>query len=104
MKYLARMVDETIRPTDIVARFGGEEFVILLPETGMDEAVAVMTRLQRNLTKKFFLHNNERLLMTFSAGVAQRIPGEIQDAVVARADKALYIAKQTGKNRVLAAE
>ena len=104
LKYLARMVDETIRPTDIVARFGGEEFVILLPETGMDEAVAVMTRLQRNLTKKFFLHNNERLLMTFSAGVAQRIPGEIQDAVVARADKALYIAKQTGKNRVLAAE
>ncbi len=104
LKYLARMVDETIRPTDIVARFGGEEFVILLPETGMDEAVAVMTRLQRNLTKKFFLHNNERLLMTFSAGVAQRIPGEIQDAVVSRADKALYIAKQTGKNRVLAAE
>ncbi|MCX7185144.1 MAG: diguanylate cyclase [Nitrosospira sp.] len=104
LKYLARMVDETIRPTDIVARFGGEEFVILLPETGMDEAVEVMTRLQRNLTKKFFLHNNERLLMTFSAGVAQRIPGETQDAVVARADKALYIAKQTGKNRVLAAE
>ncbi len=104
LKYLARMVDETIRPTDIVARFGGEEFVILLPETGMDEAVAVMTRLQRNLTKKFFLHNNERLLMTFSAGVAQRISGETQDAVVARADKALYVAKQTGKNRVLAAE
>ncbi len=104
LKYLARMVDETIRPTDIVARFGGEEFVILLPETGMDEAVSVITRLQRNLTKKFFMHNNERLLMTFSAGIAQRIPGEIQDAVLARADKALYVAKQTGKNRVLAAE
>ena len=98
------MVDETVRPTDIVARFGGEEFVILLPETGIDEAVAVMTRLQRNLTKKFFLHNNERLLMTFSAGVAQRMPEETQDAVLERADKALYVVKQTGKNRVLAAE
>lgn len=104
LRYLAHMVDETVRPTDIVARFGGEEFVILLPETGIDEAVAVITRLQRNLTKKFFLHNNERLLMTFSAGVAQRMPEETQDAVLERADKALYVVKQTGKNRVLAAE
>jgi diguanylate cyclase len=101
--YLVGMMKDTIRPNDVVARFGGEEFLILLPDTGMDEAVSVIARLQRNLTKKFFLHNNERLLITFSAGVAQRMPGETQNAAVARADKALYCGKQAGKNRVLAA-
>ncbi len=101
--YLVGIVRETVRPNDEVARFGGEEFLILLPDTGMEEAVSVMARLQRNLTKKFFLHDNERLLITFSAGVAQRASGEAQDAVLGRADKALYRAKRAGKNRVLAA-
>ncbi len=101
--YLVGMVRETVRPNDEVARFGGEEFLILLPDTGMEEAVSVMARLQRNLTKKFFLHDNERLLITFSAGVAERASGETRDAVLGRADKALYRAKRAGKNRVLAA-
>jgi diguanylate cyclase len=104
LKYLVNIVKDTLRPDDVVARFGGEEFLVLLPDTGMDEALSVMSRLQRNLTKKFFLHNNERVLITFSAGVAQRMPGEAQDGMVARADKALYRGKQAGKNRVLAAQ
>jgi diguanylate cyclase len=102
--YLVAMVKDTIRPNDVVARYGGEEFLILLPDTGLDEAVAVIARLQRNLTKNFFLHDNNRLLITFSAGVAQRMPGEAREALVARADKTLYRAKQAGKNRVLAAQ
>ena len=102
--YLVGMAKETIRPNDIVARFGGEEFLVLLPDTGMDEAVSVIARLQRNLTRKIFLHKSGSLLITFSAGVAQRVPAETQDAVVARADKALYRAKQAGKNRVFAAQ
>ncbi len=101
--YLVGIVRETVRPNDEVARYGGEEFLILLPDTGMEEAVSVMARLQRNLTKKFFLHDNERLLITFSAGVAERASGETRDAVLGRADKALYRAKRAGKNRVLAA-
>ena len=68
------------------------------------QAVEVMRRLQRELTKRFFLHNNERLLITFSAGVAVLKPGETQEAVFARADKAMYQAKVQGKNRVVAAE
>ncbi len=63
-----------------------------------------MRRLQRELTKRFFLHNNERLLITFSAGVAMLAPGESQDALFARADKAMYQAKLQGKNRVVSAE
>lgn len=101
--HLVQVVKESLRPSDIVARFGGEEFVVLLPDTGLDEAVSVMARLQRDLTKTFFLHQNQRLLITFSAGVALRAQGEQQDGVIARADAALYQAKQTGKNRVYAA-
>ena len=63
-----------------------------------------MQRLQRDLTKKFFLHNNERVLVTFSAGVALRGEDEDPEDLIGRADKAMYKAKQTGKNRVEAAE
>lgn len=76
----------------------------MLPDTDLPSAVEAMQRLQRDLTKKFFLHNNERVLVTFSAGVALRGEEEDADALVGRADKAMYKAKQTGKNRVVAAE
>lgn len=101
--YLVTMIKETLRPDDMVARYGGEEFLILLPNTELDEAVAVIERLQRNLTKRIFLQNSKRTQITFSAGVTQRMPGEAQETAVARADKTLYRAKHTGKNQVLAA-
>lgn len=103
LKYLATVLRQTVRPSDAVARFGGEEFVLLLPATDVEEAVQVMTRVQRTLTRKFFLHNNERVLITFSAGVAVRAGGEARDALIARADAAMYQAKQSGKNRVCVA-
>ena len=102
--HLTRVVKKTLRPTDIVARFGGEEFIVLYSDTALEPAVEITRRLQRELTKRYFLHNNERLLITFSAGVAQFKPGETQEQVFARADKAMYQAKLQGKNRVVADE
>ena len=101
--HLARVVRQALRPSDVIARYGGEEFVILLGDTTAADAVNVMMRVQRELTKRFFMHNNERVLITFSAGVAQRSNGESQDDLVERADRALYRAKEAGKNRVFAA-
>lgn len=101
--YLTRIIRDTVRPEDIVARFGGEEFLILLPDTTQDEAIAITVRLQRALTRHLFLHNNERMLITFSAGVAQRAAGECKEDLIGRADKALYRAKGSGKNLVVAA-
>jgi diguanylate cyclase len=100
--HFVKVIKEVLRTTDVVARYGGEEFIIILPATPEDEAVAVITRVQRELTKNYFMHKNERVLITFSAGVAQRKPGETAESMIPRADAALYIAKQNGRNQVIA--
>jgi diguanylate cyclase len=102
--HLTQVIKETLRPADSVGRYGGEEFLIVLPDTDLEAAIEAMQRLQRDLTKKFFLHNNERVLVTFSAGVALRGDDEDADDLVGRADKAMYHAKLAGKNRVEAAK
>ena len=101
--HISQVIKDTMRPSDSVARFGGEEFMILLPDSDAEQGTAVITRLQRELTKRFFLHDNRKLLITFSAGVASYLPGELQSAVISRADSALYRAKRAGKNRVVVA-
>jgi len=98
--HLVGLVKEVLRTMDVVGRFGGEEFLIILPDTPLDAATQTITRLQRELTKRIFMVNHERLLITFSAGVALRLPGEDPVALVKRADAALYAAKKAGKNRV----
>ncbi|MDD4978543.1 MAG: diguanylate cyclase [Gallionella sp.] len=98
--HLTAVIKESLRPSDVVARYGGEEFVIVLPDTGIEEAEQTIVRLQRELTKKFFLHGNDRILVTFSAGVALRGEEESQDDLIGRADHAMYKAKQAGKNQV----
>ncbi|MDR0933469.1 MAG: GGDEF domain-containing protein [Burkholderiaceae bacterium] len=102
--HVVRVARETLRSTDVIARYGGEEFVILFPETRLENAMGTMRRLQRELTRHFFLHNNERILITFSAGVAMRRDGESWDALTHRADMAMYDAKNAGKNQVFPAE
>jgi diguanylate cyclase len=101
LAHLANVARESLRPQDTLARYGGEEFVILLPDTPLDKGIEAMTRLQRELTKKFFLAGTEKLLITFSAGVAQLAPQEEAMDAIKRADQAMYLAKRAGKNRVL---
>ncbi|MDD2832865.1 MAG: GGDEF domain-containing protein [Methylotenera sp.] len=104
LTHLVRVLKDVLRTTDVLARYGGEEFIIILPDTPQDEAVKVITRVQRELTKNFFMHNNERVLITFSAGVAERIAGETPEQIIPRADAALYQAKHSGRNQVIGAE
>ena len=103
LAHLAAVARECMRPQDTLARYGGEEFVILMPDTLLDHGVEAMTRLQRELTKRFFLTGSEKILITFSAGVAQLAEQESGLDAIKRADQAMYLAKRAGKNRVLAA-
>lgn len=102
--HLVRVIKDTLRTMDVIARFGGEEFLIVLPDTPLENAVQTVSRIQRELTKRIFMHGSQRLFITFSAGVALRNEGEEQTDLIKRADEALYKAKDAGKNRVVAAE
>jgi diguanylate cyclase (GGDEF)-like protein len=83
-----------LRSTDLLARYGGEEFAVLLPSSTLGEAVEILDRLRLATP----------LAQTFSAGVALWHGDEASDQLVARADKALYQAKQAGRNQVLPAD
>ena len=102
LKALAAGVRERLRPQDHLARFGGEEFVVLLPGTEVEEARQVLTRLQRSLSEALFLHEGREIFVTFSAGVSAWRAGEALQPALERADQALYEAKRTGKNRTCA--
>jgi diguanylate cyclase len=99
LQKLAAQVRDQLRPLDTVARFGGEEFVVLLPDTEPTEAQKVLTRLQRLLTASLFMHDNKEVFVTFSAGVTALREAEALEVALERADEALYEAKRTGKNR-----
>jgi diguanylate cyclase len=103
LTHLAQVARECMRPQDTLARFGGEEFVILLPDTPLEKGVEAMTRLQRELTKRFFMAGTDKVLITFSAGVAQVAVDEPGMDAIRRADQAMYLAKRAGKNRVISA-
>ncbi len=103
LAHLAAVTREVMRPQDTLARYGGEEFVVLMPDTALDNGIEAMTRLQRELTKRFFLAGTEKVLITFSAGVAQLVADESGQSAIKRADQAMYLAKRSGKNRVLGA-
>jgi diguanylate cyclase len=101
--HLVKVVKDTLRKLDVIARFGGEEFLIVLPETTPEEAMMTITRVQRELTRRIFMHNRKKLLITFSAGIALMGHGEGQSDMIKRADDALYKAKHAGKNRIVMA-
>lgn len=101
LNHLVAVTRDSMRTQDTLARYGGEEFVILMPDTTLEMGIDAMVRLQRALTRRFFLAGTEKILITFSAGVAQLAPDESGPDAIQRADQAMYLAKRAGKNRVL---
>lgn len=102
LRHLAGTVRQFLRPHDALARYSDEEFALLFPETALDAAEAALIRLQRELTRSFFMSGQQKLVITFSAGVTPCEPGEALDAAVARAHAAVDQARRSGKNQVVA--
>ena len=104
LTHLVQIIKTVIRQGDSVIRYGSEEFLILLPDTLLNTAADMMRRLQRELTKRFFMNNNNRLLITFSAGVTQYLTNESREQALDRADYAVFLARKQGKNQVAVIE
>lgn len=97
--HLVRTMRNALRPTDILCRFGGEEFVVLLPETRHSDAVAAISRIRQRFAAHPSPGTNTRL--TFSAGVVVQDFDESLEDALARVDEATYAAKRNGKNCVV---
>jgi two-component system, cell cycle response regulator len=104
LRELAARATNTVRSVDLVARLGGEEFVVVMPETGPAIAVAVGERLRLAIANEPFTirASDERLPITVSIGITSAIAGgDDRDRLLKRADDALYCAKAEGRNRVV---
>ena len=98
LKRVCDVVMNNLRETDIVGRYGGEEFIVILPDTGIEDAELVAEKLRKKIEQEKILDN--RRDVTVSLGVtAYPLHGEWQDELVERVDQALYVAKQQGRNR-----
>ena len=90
-----------LRTVDIFGRWGGEEFVTLLPETDAEGAVIIAERLRKLVSQSIFVYNEQKISFTASIGIAQYRSGEVTvEGPLSRADSAVYDAKKAGRNRI----
>lgn len=101
LKALAKLISSKVRETDFVARFGGEEFVVIMPGADLKSAESVADKLRASVEGLSFHFKGEPVSISVSCGVAQFKQGETIESVFERADKALYQAKEGGRNRVV---
>lgn len=99
----ARVLTESVRGSDVVCRYGGEEFLVLAPETDARGAHSLAEKIRLAVSSRLFGDGGRAFALTLSAGVAELRPGESGNDMIARADLALYQAKQRGRDRVEAA-
>jgi len=103
LRQVSAILTQQLRKSDVLSRFGGEDFAIITPETALDSALAVADKLRRVVESWHF--PGVARPVTISAGVAEfPAQGGTRDELVKSADEALYAAKQTGRNRVVTAQ
>jgi diguanylate cyclase len=102
LKIIAGELRKRLRPHDFIARFGGEEFVLLMPGTSLKDGIGLMERLRAAIEACPFHFKGQRVTVTVSSGVAAFRSAEQSAVVLKRADQALYRAKSAGRNQVQA--
>ena len=99
---ITRLIEDTLRPYDSIYRFGGEEFLICLPDSGPEDARRVLDRVRKLISETpITLDSGDQLLVTVSFGVAQLVPRRSLKEITERADRALYEAKNNGRDQVV---
>ncbi|MBV0934439.1 GGDEF domain-containing protein [Marinobacterium weihaiense] len=102
LRLVAKVLRHNLRSTDFIARFGGEEFVILFPSTSMDAAVQATEKLRQAIESSPFNFKGERVEVTLSFGIAEVRGSDDLESLFTRADQALYRAKELGRNQTQA--
>ncbi|HDZ8982329.1 sensor domain-containing diguanylate cyclase [Aeromonas veronii] len=101
LMHLGRVMQSVLRSEDVLARIGGDEFAILLPNTTLSAAASLAERLRLQVMQSPLpLHDGDKLVITISAGLVENGEGEQMESLYARADQMLYQAKQSGRNCV----
>jgi len=101
LRIIATVLQSTIREVDILARIGGEEFALVLPETGIDKAHKLANRIRQKIADKKITHKNQTFHVTASLGIAScTVTNQSLEDMLTKADDALYIAKKKGRNQV----
>ena len=100
LRLIGNLLTRNCRTTDFVARYGGEEFVILLPSTSADKAAQGADKIRQGIETSPFNFHGKPVQITMSFGVAEVRPDESVEELFERADKALYSAKNSGRNRI----
>ncbi len=100
LSFVSATIQASLRESDVLARYGGEEFCVILPETDLDAATLAAERLRAAVSSSPVLSLDRSASLTVSAGVAAMRKGDSAEALLARADQALYKAKEAGRNRV----
>ncbi len=103
LEYLAPVMQKELREYDIICRYGGEEFLFVLPDTPLKQAEEIAERLRGRVEQTSVPLKDGEIKVTISLGVAQFSPSETIDILITRADQALYRAKEQGRNRVAVA-
>lgn len=101
LQAFAKLLKENVRVGDVVARWGGEEFIILFPKTDSFAALQILERLQELCTNDLLTVNNESVTLSFSAGVCEYDDMSMIDDLIKNADQALYEAKSEGRNQII---
>lgn len=104
LKAVSEMLSQEVRETDFVARYGGNEFAMLMPQTSIEDGLQVAEKLRKMIEERTFHFHDVRVNISISAGAAQLRQDETIDSLFERADSALYAAKEAGRNQVKAAE
>lgn len=98
---VAQVLKKNARKVDFVGRYGGEEFVILLPSTGLKDSVKFGDKLRSMIENFKFIYKNERIKVTISSGIATRSANLSETMTLEAADKMLYLSKENGRNQVM---
>ena len=99
---IAEACAQSLRPTDVIGRFGGEEFVVALPDTSPDDAQVVAERLKTKVAELPLMEEMSEMCLSVTIGIAIAHGEEVDlQALISRADESLYVGKRDGRNRVV---